>query len=41
MGGINLWDLSDEYQAGATIYQKGWNHVKLVVSGKQMRVFVK
>jgi len=40
MGGINLWDLSDEYQAGATIYQKGWNHVKLVVSGKQMRVFV-
>ena len=40
MGGINIWDLSDEYQAGAVINQTGWNHVKLVVSGKQMKVYV-
>jgi hypothetical protein len=38
--GGSMWDLSDEYQAGATIYQEGWNHVKLVVSGKQMLVYV-
>ncbi len=38
--GISMWDLSDEYQAGATIYQEGWNHVKLVVSGKQMKAYV-
>jgi hypothetical protein len=38
--GISIWDLSDDYQAGATIYQEGWNHVKLVISGKQMRAYV-
>lgn len=38
--GTSLWDLSDEYQAGATIYQKGWNHVKLVISGEQMKAYV-
>ncbi len=40
VGGISIWDLSDEYQAGATIFQTGWNHVKLVVSGKQMKAYV-
>lgn len=40
MDGMSIWDLSDEYQAGATIYQNKWNHVKLVVSGKQMRAYV-
>ncbi|WP_238857985.1 hypothetical protein [Poritiphilus flavus] len=34
------WDLTDEYQAGAKITQEGWNHVKLVVHGKQMKVYV-
>jgi len=38
--GMSIWDLSDEYQAGATIYQEGWNHVKLVIAGKQMQAFV-
>jgi hypothetical protein len=38
--GMSIWDLSDEYQAGATIYQNEWNHVKLVISGKQMRAYV-
>lgn len=40
MDGMSVWDLSDEYQAGANIYQTGWNHVKLVISGKQMRAYV-
>lgn len=38
--GVNIWDLSDDYQTGATIYQEGWNHVKLVISGHQMKVYV-
>ena len=38
--GMSIWDLSDEYQAGAVINQTGWNHVKLVVSGKQMKAYV-
>ncbi|MEP7317221.1 MAG: hypothetical protein ABI921_00715 [Panacibacter sp.] len=40
MDGMSIWDLSDEYQAGANIYQNAWNHVKLVVSGKQMKAYV-
>jgi hypothetical protein len=38
--GMSIWDLSDEYQSGATIYQEGWNHVKLVINGKQMKAYV-
>ncbi|WP_295117437.1 hypothetical protein [uncultured Chitinophaga sp.] len=36
----NLWDLADEYQAGARLNIPGWNHIKLVVSGKQMKAYV-
>ena len=35
-----LWDLTDEYQAAAHLKRDGWNRVKLVVSGRQMRVYV-
>lgn len=38
--GVSMWDLADEYQSGASIYQEGWNHVKLVVFGRQMKVYV-
>ncbi len=38
--GMSIWDLSDEYQTGATIHQTGWNHVKLVVSGNQLKAYV-
>jgi hypothetical protein len=38
--GIILWDLFPYYQGGADIKLNEWNHVKLVVSGKQMVVFV-
>ncbi|MEZ4701221.1 MAG: hypothetical protein R2834_12865 [Rhodothermales bacterium] len=37
---MSLWDLTDDYQAAATITREGWNHVKLVISGKQMVVYV-
>jgi hypothetical protein len=40
MDGLSIWDLSDEYQAGATIYHEGWNHVKLVINGSQMKAYV-
>lgn len=38
--GISVWDLTDEYQAGAILNIPGWNHVKLVVSGRQMKAYV-
>lgn len=38
--GMSIWDLTDEYQSGAVIFQEKWNHVKLVVSGRQMRAYV-
>lgn len=38
--GMSIWDLTDEYQSGAVIFQEKWNHVKLVISGKQMRAYV-
>ena len=38
--GMSMWDLTDEYQAGATLNIPGWNHVKLVISGKQMKAYV-
>ncbi|MGD1893488.1 MAG: hypothetical protein ACFB15_23205 [Cyclobacteriaceae bacterium] len=37
---MSLWDLTDDYQAPATLYQDRWNHVKLVVNGRQMMVYV-
>ncbi len=37
---VNMWDVTDDYQAAAKIYEGKWNHVKLVVSGKQMKVYV-
>lgn len=38
--GMSIWDLTDEYQAGAALNIPGWNHVKLVVSGQQMKAYV-
>jgi hypothetical protein len=38
--GMSIWDLTDEYQAGARLNIPGWNHVKLVVSGSQMKAYV-
>jgi hypothetical protein len=38
--GMSIWDLTDEYQAGAKLNIPDWNHVKLVLSGKQMKAYV-
>lgn len=38
--GVNLWDLFDHFQGPAVLKKNEWNHIKLVVSGKQMLVYV-
>jgi hypothetical protein len=38
--GVNLWDLLDYYQGPANFKKNEWNHIKLVVSGRQMLVYV-
>lgn len=38
--GVNLWDLQHEFQSAANLKVGDWNHIKLVVSGKQLRVFI-
>jgi len=40
LDGVNMWDVTDDYQAAATIYEEKWNHVKLVIHGKQMKIYV-
>lgn len=38
--GVLLWDLFPQYQGPAPLREGEWNHVKLVVSGKRMNIFV-
>jgi hypothetical protein len=38
--GVNMWDLQHEFQSAANMKIGEWNHIKLLVSGKQLRVFV-
>jgi hypothetical protein len=38
--GVNLWALLPYYQGNATVAMGKWNHIKLVVSGKQMILYV-
>jgi hypothetical protein len=38
--GINTWDLLGHFQTNASLRKQEWNHVKLVVSGAQMRAYV-
>ncbi|MBC9932151.1 hypothetical protein [Chitinophaga qingshengii] len=37
---VNLWDLYYQFQGPADFDRNRWNHVKLIISGRQMRVFV-
>ena len=37
---VLLWDLFPQYQAPAPLRQNEWNHVKVVISGQRMNVFV-
>lgn len=38
--GVNMWDIYPQYQAPAMAKTGEWNHIKLVISGKQMKVYV-
>jgi hypothetical protein len=38
--GVLLWDFFPRYQTRAPLRENGWNHIKMVVSGRRMRVFV-
>lgn len=38
--GVMLWDLFPPYQTRAPLRENGWNHIKRVVSGRRMQVFV-
>ena len=38
--GVTLWDLQPQYQGPADFRKNEWNHVKLIISGDRMRVFV-
>ena len=38
--GVNMWDMYPQYQAPAFAKTGEFNHVKLIISGYQMRVFV-
>jgi len=40
LDGVNLWDLLPHFQASADFKRDTWNHVKLVISGKQMRAYI-
>jgi hypothetical protein len=38
--GVLLWDLFPQYQTRAPLRENGWNHIKIVISGRRMNVFV-
>jgi hypothetical protein len=38
--GVNLWDMLPHFQGPAAVNNKDWNHIKLVVSGRQMIAYV-
>lgn len=37
---INMWDVTDDYQTAAVLNPEEWNHVKLVINGKQLLAYV-
>jgi hypothetical protein len=38
--GVLLWDLFAQYQTRAPLRENGWNHIRMVVAGRRMNVFV-
>lgn len=40
LSGINIWDMLGHFQGNAAFQKQTWNHIKLVVSGSQMRAYV-
>ena len=37
INGFMLWNVYPEYQRRAPVFENGWNHVRLVISGKRMK----
>ncbi len=40
LDGVLMWDTYVEYQSNATFARDKWNHIKLVISDAQMRMFI-
>ncbi len=40
LSGVNMWDIYPEYQGSALVKVGKWNHMKLVVSGSRLQVFL-
>jgi hypothetical protein len=40
LNGRVLWDVYPQYQAAAPFRENEWNHIRLVISGKRMSVYV-
>jgi hypothetical protein len=38
--GVLLWDLFPQFQAPAPLREGEWNHIKLVISGQRMNIFI-
>jgi len=38
--GVMLWDLFLRYQSSAPLLETGWNHIRMVISGRRMNIFV-
>lgn len=38
--GVNMWDMYPDYQSPALAKAGEWNHMKLIISGKRLQVFL-
>lgn len=38
--GLMQWDLYPRFQSAAPLLERGWNHIRLQVAGRRLRVFV-
>lgn len=38
--GVLLWDFYPQYENRAPLRENGWNHIKMVISGRRLNVFV-
>jgi hypothetical protein len=40
LDGVLMWNVYGYYQSNADIKKEEWNHIKMVISGSQMRMYV-
>ena len=40
LDGVNMWDMYPQYQSSAEANPDEWNHIKLIISGMQLQVYV-